>query len=58
MPIWVRVSGLIALVLVGSVVGSMLLGGSSGQTEGDHSAPTGSAAPSRPVAPSHVRPTH
>jgi hypothetical protein len=29
-PIWVRVSGIIALVLVGVVVSSMLLGGSSG----------------------------
>ena len=28
-PIWVRVSGIIALVLVGVVVSSMLLGGSS-----------------------------
>ncbi len=29
-PIWVRVSGIIALVLVGVVVSSMLLGSSSG----------------------------
>jgi hypothetical protein len=33
-PIWVRVSGIIALVLVGMVVSSMLLGGSSGGHEG------------------------
>lgn len=53
LPIWVRVSGLLALVLAGVVVGSMLLGGTSGRTEGDHTGPpTGSAAPI------HVRPTH
>ncbi len=58
MPIWVRVSGMIALVLVGVVVSSMLLGGStSGSHEGGrdrggqiqemdrNEAQTGSAAP-------------
>jgi hypothetical protein len=67
-PIWVRVSGIIALVLVGVVVSSMLLGGSSGmdhvggrerggqmeQNEGQ----TGPAAPSGNPTPSHVRPSH
>ncbi len=49
MPIWVRVSGIIALVLVGVVVGSMLLDSRSmGQMGGmDHSGgSTGQAAPS------------
>ena len=57
-PIWVRVSGIIALVLVGVVVGSLLLGristaGPGGGGQGqmgrmDHNPgaqPTGSAAP-------------
>ncbi len=33
-PIWVRVSGIIALVLVGVVVSSMLLGGTGGGMQG------------------------
>ncbi len=56
-PIWVRVSGIIALVLVGVVVSSMLLGGTVGGTGGhggggemrgmDHNGgQTGPAAPS------------
>lgn len=61
-PIWVRVPGIIALVLVGIVVSSMLLGGSSGMDhEGgrdrgsqmggmEHNGgQTGSAAPSEPA---------
>lgn len=60
-PIWVRVPGIIGLVLVGIVVGSMLLGGMSGRTGGtegmDHNGrPTGSAAPS--AGPGDQRPSH
>lgn len=59
-PIWVRVSGIIALALVAVVVGSMLLAGASAQMERmDHNVgPTGSAAPAASVTPPHVRPSH
>jgi hypothetical protein len=54
-PIWVRVPGIIALALVGIVVGAMLLGGGSGMDRMEHEGP---AAPSGNPTPSHVRPTH
>ena len=58
-PIWVRVPGIIALVLVGIVVGSMLLGGSSGMDGMEHDGgQTGPAAPAGNPTPSHVRPNH
>lgn len=58
MPIWVRVSGAIAVALLVVVVGSMLLGGS--RMDGVHHTgpPTGSAAPGPGATPPHVRPSH
>jgi hypothetical protein len=46
-PIWVRVSGIIVLVLVGVVVSSMLLGGSGIGDHGParHTTPSGNTTP-------------
>lgn len=58
MPIWVRVSGIMALALVAVIVGSMLLGSSPMEGMEHNGAPTGPGAPSGDPAPSHVRPSH